>query len=113
MSPLARGTIGNATNQASQDLLEDLQREANIPVDVVTPTINPYANNTTTTNENENLRYVDRVFLGEEIHTEVVIELALEELNKCVPQATYELNQLYPRKLQENKANSAVLAYLQ
>eukprot|EP00957_Ditylum_brightwellii_P017377 1309038-Ditylum_brightwellii.AAC.1 len=83
---------------ALQDLLDDLQWEANSPVDVITPIVNPYINNTITTTI-EDVRYVDRVFQGEETHNKSVIKLALEELNKFVPQAAYELNQFYSRKL--------------
>eukprot|EP00957_Ditylum_brightwellii_P126904 9674203-Ditylum_brightwellii.AAC.1 len=72
---------------------------------------NPYLNNNG--NANENIRYVDRTFEGNEIHNETIIELAIEELKKFIPQATYELYQSYTKKLHETKANATVIAYLQ
>eukprot|EP00957_Ditylum_brightwellii_P079313 6030690-Ditylum_brightwellii.AAC.1 len=103
----AATTMPGTAGTVLQDLIEDLQQEANIPVDVATLIVNPYINNAITT-ANEDVRYVDRVFQGKEAHNKSVIKLALKQLNKIVPQATYKLNQFYSRKLQENKANSVV-----
>eukprot|EP00957_Ditylum_brightwellii_P086354 6571175-Ditylum_brightwellii.AAC.1 len=77
----------------------------------VTPMENPYLNNNG--NANENIRYMDRTFEGDEIHNEMIIELAIKELKKLIPQATYELYQSYMKKLREIKANATVIAYLQ
>eukprot|EP00957_Ditylum_brightwellii_P044806 3398962-Ditylum_brightwellii.AAC.1 len=87
----AATTMPGTSGTALQDLLEDLQWEANIPVDVVTPVVNPYINNAIIT-ANEDVRYVDRVFQGKDVHNESFIKLALKELNNFVPQATYKLN---------------------
>eukprot|EP00957_Ditylum_brightwellii_P136253 10391418-Ditylum_brightwellii.AAC.1 len=57
-------------------------------------------------NSNENIRYVDRTFEGDEMHNEMTIELAIEELKKFIPQATHELYQSYTKKLRETKANA-------
>eukprot|EP00957_Ditylum_brightwellii_P022803 1720002-Ditylum_brightwellii.AAC.1 len=58
---------------------------------------NPYLNNKR--NTDENIRFVDRIFKGNELHNETIIELALEELRKFVLKATYELDQRYTKKL--------------
>eukprot|EP00957_Ditylum_brightwellii_P100194 7636047-Ditylum_brightwellii.AAC.1 len=72
---------------------------------------NPYLNNNG--NANKNIRYVDRTFEGIEIHNDTIIELAIKELKKFIPLATYGLYQSYTKKLRETKANATVIGYLQ